>query len=247
MELPGLTKALYGMTRLEAIRAGVCIDCKKDAQWYSPAGKAEYFTNIFRAHHGHVSAYVRRRVSSDGTQDIVANTFFAAWRHIDELPENPLPWLYRAASFEIANWRRSQDRLVLERRSALTLLRGVVTSDTADDVAWADRWTAAFAFLTEADREVLRLVAWENLTSEDAAVVLGCSTTAFKVRLHRARSRLVHLVDAEEDAPSVWLKHRVPVPRDTPSGGRGRATVSEPGEHPFAQPNLIHLPKEVLP
>ena len=43
MELPGLTKALYGMTRLEAIRAGVCIDCKKDAQWYSPAGKAEYF------------------------------------------------------------------------------------------------------------------------------------------------------------------------------------------------------------
>jgi len=51
---------------------------------------------------------------------------------------------------------------VLERRSALTLLRGVVTSDTADDVAWADRWTAAFAFLTEADREVLRLVAWRT-------------------------------------------------------------------------------------
>ena len=43
MELPGLAKALYGMTRLEAIRAGVCIDCKKYAQWYSPAGKAEYF------------------------------------------------------------------------------------------------------------------------------------------------------------------------------------------------------------
>jgi hypothetical protein len=42
MELPGLAKALYGMTRVDAIRAGICIDCKKDAKWYSPAGKAEY-------------------------------------------------------------------------------------------------------------------------------------------------------------------------------------------------------------
>jgi hypothetical protein len=43
MEIPGLDKELYGMTKLEAIRAGVCIDCKKDATWYSPAGKKEYF------------------------------------------------------------------------------------------------------------------------------------------------------------------------------------------------------------
>jgi hypothetical protein len=43
MELPGLTKAIYGITKTEAIRAGICIDCKKDAKWYSPAGKQEYF------------------------------------------------------------------------------------------------------------------------------------------------------------------------------------------------------------
>ena len=43
MELPGLAKELYGMTKQEAIRAGVCIDCKKNAKWYSPAGKQEYF------------------------------------------------------------------------------------------------------------------------------------------------------------------------------------------------------------
>jgi hypothetical protein len=42
MELPGLTKALYGMTKAEAWQAGICIDCKKHATWYSPAGRAEY-------------------------------------------------------------------------------------------------------------------------------------------------------------------------------------------------------------
>lgn len=43
MEIPGFAEVLYGMTKQEAIRAGACIDCKKNAKWYSPAGKQEYF------------------------------------------------------------------------------------------------------------------------------------------------------------------------------------------------------------
>jgi hypothetical protein len=43
MEIPELTKALYGMTTAEAITAEVCVSCKKHSTWYSPAGKAEYF------------------------------------------------------------------------------------------------------------------------------------------------------------------------------------------------------------
>jgi len=42
MEIPGLTKALYGMTRAEAVQVGICINCKKKATWYSPAGAKEY-------------------------------------------------------------------------------------------------------------------------------------------------------------------------------------------------------------
>ena len=38
MELPGLTKELYGMTKEEAFLDGICIACKKKATWYSPAG-----------------------------------------------------------------------------------------------------------------------------------------------------------------------------------------------------------------
>ena len=40
------------------------------------------------------------------------------------------------------------------------------------------------------DQEILRLAAWEELTSAQIAEVLGCSRGAAKVRLHRARQRL---------------------------------------------------------
>jgi RNA polymerase sigma-70 factor (ECF subfamily) len=49
---------------------------------------------------------------------------------------------------------------------------------------------AAFAELSENDREVLRLVAWEGLSLAEAATVLGCSAIAARVRFHRAKSGL---------------------------------------------------------
>ena len=36
------------------------------------------------------------------------------------------------------------------------------------------------------------LVAWEGLTPCEAAVVLGCTSTAARLRLHRARNRLAN-------------------------------------------------------
>jgi RNA polymerase sigma-70 factor (ECF subfamily) len=53
---------------------------------------------------------------------------------------------------------------------------------------------AAFAQLS-ADREILRLVAWEALPLRDAARVLECSPVAARVRYHRAKSRLGALLD----------------------------------------------------
>ena len=44
--------------------------------------------------------------------------------------------------------------------------------------------------LRPVDREVLQLVMWEVLTHAEAAQVLGCSTNAVAVRLHKARKRL---------------------------------------------------------
>jgi DNA-directed RNA polymerase specialized sigma24 family protein len=48
----------------------------------------------------------------------------------------------------------------------------------------------ALAQLSETDHEILQLSAWEDLPVPSIAQVLGCSTAAAAVRLHRARRRL---------------------------------------------------------
>lgn len=58
------------------------------------------------------------------------------------------------------------------------------------------------AKLSPRDQEVLQLIGWEQLDQAAAARVLGCSVTAVKVRLHRARRRLAALLrTTEPDVP----------------------------------------------
>ena len=55
---------------------------------------------------------------------------------------------------------------------------------------------AAFRSLSEADREILRLAAWEGLTVAAIGTVIGCSAVAAKARLYRARQRLSRKLSA---------------------------------------------------
>jgi RNA polymerase sigma-70 factor (ECF subfamily) len=58
---------------------------------------------------------------------------------------------------------------------------------------------AALRALSDADRELLTLLAWHDLTQDEAAQALGCSRGALKVRLHRARRRFAQLAGAARD------------------------------------------------
>jgi RNA polymerase sigma-70 factor (ECF subfamily) len=50
---------------------------------------------------------------------------------------------------------------------------------------------------------VLLLTAWEGLTTDQAATVLGCSPQAFRVRAHRARRRLMDVMRMLEQPHEV--------------------------------------------
>ena len=150
------------------------------------------------------------------------------------------------ASFEIRNWRRSEGRVQRDLHLAASLLdQGYLVADTADMVASVDRWAAAFAALAETDREVLRLVAWEDLSSEDAAAVLGCSVTAFKVRLHRARRRLLRIAEAEE-VPASDISH----PRSSSGTHQpqtdGEVLATSASNDALQKPLIIQIGKEAL-
>ena len=155
-------------------------------------GARTRFEAMFTEHYPRVMAYARRR-APDQAADVASEVFLTAWRRVDDVPADALPFLLGVARRTIANARRS------DRRHPAVPLADPVSVGGAGDAGSAaiDRLEVAEAFarLSEADREVLMLVAWDGLASARAARVLGCSVAAFHVRLHRARTRLARAMD----------------------------------------------------
>lgn len=142
------------------------------------------FEQIFATNFRAVSAYARRRAAPAEAEDAVAETFLVAWRRLDEVPEHAKPWLLGVARRVLANQRRAAGR-----RAALSerVARDEGPEPKLDS---APPVLQALDRLSEADREVLLLTAWDGLSTAELATALRCSRTAAKVRLHRARRRL---------------------------------------------------------
>jgi len=150
------------------------------------------FEQCFKDHYAAILSFALRRVAeTDTAEDVAAETFAVAWRRRDQLPDPPLPWLYETAFRVIANHHRSgRRRRDLDDRAASEAAVAAGSADFAEALGRKQAFAAAFSELSEADREILRLVAWDGLEVNDAARLLGCSAPAFRVRLHRARRRL---------------------------------------------------------
>ncbi len=67
------------------------------------------FEAMFRQHYPEVNAYVRRRTTGDAG-DVVGEVFLTAWRRLDRVPADALPWLLGVARKVLANARRSEHR-----------------------------------------------------------------------------------------------------------------------------------------
>jgi RNA polymerase sigma-70 factor (ECF subfamily) len=145
---------------------------------------------VFRENYPLVRAYALRRAPRGIVQDVVPETFLVAWRRLDDVPDDPLPWLYGVARRVLANQLRTMHRgAALEQRLAESLPATGV-GDPGERIGDAEIVRAALGRLSDRDREALTLVAWHGLSGARAARAAGCSRAAFAVRLHRARARL---------------------------------------------------------
>ena len=143
----------------------------------------------FRAHAHRVLAYLLHRTDRETAQDVLQEVFVTAYRKAAQLPDPPIGWLLGTARRQLANAERSsrrRDRLALRLADATPH----TTGSAFDDDGAGDVVAAALAQLSLPDREVLTLSAWYELSADEAAQALGCSRSAYAVRLHRARHRL---------------------------------------------------------
>lgn len=158
----------------------------------------ERFEALFRAHYARVRRYVARRTSGGAVDDVVAETFLTAWRRLDAAPkDDALPWLFGVARRTMATQERST-----RRRRALATKIEATESDlhTEQPEPGSELGIAvvqALDRLTANDRQAITLIAWEELTPAQAAIVVGQSRTAFRVRLHRAKRRLVRELECD--------------------------------------------------
>ncbi|GAA0545192.1 RNA polymerase sigma factor [Actinomadura livida] len=163
---------------------------------------AARFTAIYDAYHPRVHAYVVSRVGAQAAEEITSEAFCVAWRRIRDLPDEPLPWLFGIARNLLRESYRARGRQDALARELRTWAAGQPPAgDVAEAVAERAGMLRALAALPDRDRELLTLVAWHELSPDEAATVVGCSKAAFYVRLHRARRRLERALAAESRAP----------------------------------------------
>jgi RNA polymerase sigma-70 factor (ECF subfamily) len=155
-----------------------------------PGVGAASFGELVDAHHARLYAFARRRVADEASiEDVLADTFLVAWRRRSEIPEPALPWLYGVCLRTIATHRRAARRRT-RLWSRLAAQPREAGRDPADVQAERSEINRAFARLSEGERETLRLIAWDGLTTAEAADVLGITPSTFRVRFHRARRNL---------------------------------------------------------
>jgi RNA polymerase sigma-70 factor (ECF subfamily) len=167
----------------------------------------ELFSQLFERTHVALLGYAVRRVGDPAdAADVVAETYLVAWRRLEDVPPgvDARPWLFGVARRVLANHYRGERRRLALADRLRDSLHQVVPPPEVPEPSLVER---AVERLGDDDRELLRLVAWEELAREEIAVAMGLSRAAVRVRLHRARGRLREAMrDLEEEMEAVVVQ-----------------------------------------
>lgn len=165
----------------------------------------ERFSDLFRRHFPTIHRFALRRLEGAVADDVAAEVFvraFARRSDYDLSYESARPWLLAIANDLIGRHRRS------ERRRLAAYARLDAGPSLADDDAAIARVDAAAKMpavaralgrLKPAERDLLLLLAWGELSYQDAARALEVPVGTVRSRLARAREKLEAHV--REDAP----------------------------------------------
>lgn len=177
--------------------------------------------------------FARRRChTAEDADDVASETFAVAWRRRDDLPvgDDARLWLYGVARKVIANQRRSTSRLHrLREKVGASIVVAPHVADPADvAVARSDgALRRALATLSEADRELLLMRAWDGLAVTDIAALLDISPNAASVRLTKARNKLAAALAPRDSTSNSKIEAATPI-LDQKDPGVVRTPIDQP-------------------
>lgn len=155
------------------------------------------FAAIFDRHAPHIQRYLARRLGTQVADDLVAETFLTAFdkrERYDRTRPDARPWLYGIATNLVGQHRRQEARRYQARSSDH---HAGAEADHADRVAaevtaqaMRSMLAGALGGLSDEDRDVLLLIAWEQLSYEGVAAALEIPVGTVRSRLNRARRKV---------------------------------------------------------
>lgn len=183
---------------MAAVTRGLPVEEVSDAaiieqSWRDP----ERFAAVFDRYYFQIHGFAAQRLGPSLADDVAAETFLVAFdrrNRYDVSREDARPWLYGIVANLIARQHRAEARWyrALSRTPLAQPDDGYADQVAGRVDAQAHRapLIAALAKIPSSHREVLLLVAWGGLNSEEVAEALGITGAAVRTRLHRARKTL---------------------------------------------------------
>ena len=173
---------------------------EQEQAWLEAAGRGDEaaFAALVQATSAGVWQLVRRlTLDSAVAEDVLQETYLGAWRAAGSYAAtgSARGWLYGLARRQAArSWRRRVGEPV--QADALEVLGehagwGQDPEEAAAQAEDRALLLAALATLSAADQEVIARCDLEDLRAAEVAEVLGLTEGAVRVRLHRARLRLM--------------------------------------------------------
>ena len=166
--------------------------------------REQQFRELYASSANDILRFLQRRTAPAQVEDVAADTFLTVWRRIDELPRDlseARAWTFGIARHCALNALRQagrQDSLavrIAEHATPRHLVDASHSADATDAIETRIDLAQAWRHLSAEDQETLALTALDDLTSAEAAAVLGISPAAYRVRLMRARRTLRALLD----------------------------------------------------
>lgn len=164
-----------------------------ESSWLEP----ERFAVLFDRHAPHIHRYLARRAGRQAADELVAETFLTAFAKRDRYDlgcSDARPWLYGIATNLVGQHHRDEARQyrIMQRAVAEPEVPDHADRVAAGVTAQATRalLEAALAALPAGDRDVLLLIAWEQLTSQEVSRALAIPAGTVRSRLHRARTKV---------------------------------------------------------
>jgi RNA polymerase sigma-70 factor (ECF subfamily) len=178
-------------------------EARSDAELLMRArNEPELFGVLFDRHFATIHRYLERRIGAESADELAGDVFRIAFeqRHrFRPLHESALPWLYGlATNLMLKRWRGERRRLRALARLDAASDRGIAFPEGTEDRLDARTARAALldalAALPQRDRDIVVLVAWEELSYSEVAVALEIPVGTVRSRLNRARRNLRELL-----------------------------------------------------